>query len=708
MRPARAPSPTHVLRRLFVVALLLTLAACTQAAQHDRPQITDIPPGAEQHHYAIESKGTLCGYAHVVAYPAEIDGRELTLLRQKMVFLMSALGAELNTELDHTYHLDPATSMYVYAHTDVTQGRAEFSWEARIDGNTAHVESTLGGQDATIELPEEIVLPGTLYFPHLKRDFVDGGLEQRDYAMLEIRDAEVRKVSYRKLGNETIELAGQSYDAVVLDELHPATGVRLKIWIDTASGQMLQGDLPAGRRFYLSEPRVVRKIEVANLDQSITSRVGVLISDFQSISYMKVRAVFQPTGLALTPEMLNVPGQKFTGTVEANRVEGVFEIRHPRYAGAGAPPFPPAFGDDPALREYLEPGDLIESDDAVLIAHARELTAGAADSWDAARRISTWVAENIDYAIPGGATARRTYDSRAGECGAHSALVAALCRAVGIPARVVWGCQYIPNYGGAFGQHGWNEIYMGRAQGWVPLDATSFEPDYVDSGHVRIGDLRSAATALNPVEMEVLEYRLGNGELVTPQAGVPVATPLDASAQEKYGAYVGDYTGPGGRPFRVKVDHDALVVEVVGQVALPLGDPGPDGVWPCKIAPHVSVSFDRDEAGEVVTMWIHERVRMRKSGEPDEVDREVPEALRGHLGDYLLAAINAEFRVAWRHGGLAIRDPTSGHFARLERDPDDPGTWISQNTGNRITFQTDARGAVEGLTVFSRSGIGRN
>ena len=53
----------------------------------------------------------------------------------------------------------------------------------------------------------------------------------------------------------------------------------------------------------------------------------------------------------------------------------------------------------------------VESDDPLLIAHARELTEGATDSWTAATRISRWVANNIQYAIPGGGTARRATGS---------------------------------------------------------------------------------------------------------------------------------------------------------------------------------------------------------------------------------------------------------------------------------------------------------
>ena len=86
-------------------------------------------------------------------------------------------------------------------------------------------------------------------------------------------------------------------------------------------------------------------------------------------------------------------------------------------------------------------------------------------------------------------------------------LLAALCRASGIPARVVWGCVYTPEYGGSFGHHGWNEVYVGEA-GWVPVDATMHESDYVDSGHIRLGVLKTQFTVINFREMKILNYAL--------------------------------------------------------------------------------------------------------------------------------------------------------------------------------------------------------
>jgi transglutaminase-like putative cysteine protease len=693
-------------RTLVLAGLFLLLAACADGGPA-RPEVEGIPPGADQYWYAIEMNGTLAGYSHVVSYPDEIDGRPLTVVRQKIFTLLELLGSEFNSEVDLVYHVDPETEATVYSWAEARQGPSTYEWSARREGDVARLHSTVGGGDKTLDLAPDVIFPNPLASPYLTRDFIDGDLESRTYEMLAVREATVEPVVYTRLGEETLELDGKSLDTIVLEENHPELGFKLRSWLDRESAMVVQVELPNGRRIYLSEPRVVRKIQVANLTEDIASKVGVLIPDFQSISYMKVRAVFRPTGVTVTPAMLSVPGQSFEGTVEDNRVEGVFEIHHARYDGAGAPPFPPDFGDEESLGAWLEPSMGIESDDPVLIEHARQLTSGSADAWEAATRISRWVAENVQYAIPGGGSARRTYDQLAGECGSHSVLVAALNRAVGIPARVVWGCQYIPNYGGAFGQHGWNEVYMGEQAGWVPLDATAFEVDYVDSGHIRISGVLSSASALNPVEAEILEYRLSDGEIVVPAERDETAEQSPDTVPERYRPYVGRYQGPGGDEFTLKVDNGALVVDVAGRVALPMLDPDAEGVWRCKLTPSVYLVFDRDDAGEVKMMWLHEVVQMRKTASPDEVDSRVPDELRGHLGTYLLAQVNQQFTTVWRHGSLAIRKGDDGGFSRLERDPDEDGIWVSQASGNRIRFDTGDDGAVSGLTVDSAARVVR-
>jgi transglutaminase-like putative cysteine protease len=400
---------------------------------------------------------------------------------------------------------------------------------------------------------------------------------------------------------------------------------------------------------------------------------------------MKVRAKMEPSGLRMTPEALNVRGQSFAGTVVDNLIDGVFEIEHKHYDGAGAPPFPPDFGNDPDLGEFLKPDGFIESDDPVLTKKAHEITDGALDSWEAATRLSEWVAKNIGYALPGGGSARKTYDIRAGECGAHSFLLAAFCRSAGIPARVVWGCMYVSNRGGAFGQHAWNEIYMGPA-GWIPVDATIMETNFVDSGHIRFGTYQSLTTSFNPIEMEVLNYRVASDETE------------DGGGSIDFGPYLGEYRGPKGTEVRVFVQDGNLSVDIKGNVTLPFSEPDEEGVWACKLSDRLFVVFEQNGDGEVTAMELHELVTMPRQSGLDEMADDTPEDLRRYLGNYLFAQAQADFKVLYREGGLAIRDPLENETIRLQ-PPDEKGRWVDEFDKNIVTFDLDADGEVTAMNL---------
>jgi hypothetical protein len=59
-----------------------------------------------------------------------------------------------------------------------------------------------------------------------------------------------------------------------------------------------------------------------------------------------------------------------------------------------------------------------------------------------------------------------------------------MCRASGVPSRIVVGLVYADNLGG-FGFHLWNEVYVNRR--WVAIDS-SFEQDDVDAVHIKLAD----------------------------------------------------------------------------------------------------------------------------------------------------------------------------------------------------------------------------
>jgi len=155
------------------------------------------------------------------------------------------------------------------------------------------------------------------------------------------------------------------------------------------------------------------------------------------------------------------------------------------------PPAPPAStlpysGKDPELLQYLKRSQYVESDDPCVVALAKQAVGSEKDAWKAAKKIEKFVSEHVSdkNLSVGYASAAEVARSRAGDCSEHAVLAAAMCRAVGMPARVVAGLVYADSFGdeqNIFGPHAWAEVSI--AGKWYGLDATGaprgFAPDHI-------------------------------------------------------------------------------------------------------------------------------------------------------------------------------------------------------------------------------------
>ncbi len=667
----------HRLRHLgFALALLFLTFASGCTASSDTEILT----------YAIEHGGKVLGYQDVEISRIEDGGRHLILIKESGRTKAAALGAEIDSQTRTEYRIDAETWALVSAENSIDQGSLKLHIVASAGKDSVRISLEPGGGDKTVPFEADAIFENPLVFPHLKRDFGEAGLAAKRYRTLDLLDREIQDVTYTMKGTESVEFDGQRAEALVLDYLNHDIGLKLRLWIDRDTGRLLKLETPRST-VSLAGRSVKRRVERVSLDNDILAPAGVRIAEVAAISRLKVRVLLEPVGNWITPESLNVPGQVFEGTVVNNRVEGVFEIRHERYDGANAPPYPPDFGAAAELQPFLAPEDFIESDDPVLVQKARELAEGASDSWEAVKRLSRWVAENIGYDIPGGATARNTYDLREGECGAHSRLFAAFARALGIPARVVWGCMYVPDRGGSFGQHGWNEVFMGH-RGWVPLDTTAREIDFADSGHVRLGILASAHIAWNPKQMEVLDFEAGSqkfGEV------------REVDDPDKYQSYLGRYRGPEGGVFNVSLQGGGLAVEIPGRGVFELRDPDDSGVWFLKLSGDVGLTFPRDAGERVTELVLTNRVRIPKKADRQDISADVPEELRSCLGRYPIPMDKREFTVLFRRGNLAINFPGAG--VRTLDGPDADGIWVDRSGGDRFSFVRDEAGEVKAMIL---------
>ena len=480
----------------FLLALALFAGLPDSSCQAPGQDRTD------KYFIGIELNGVLCGYSEVYVTPPRAAGTPYLTIDQKTYISFRALGQDMSQRQVFTYRIDPADGNFIYHDSRTEQGDQLVAAVMTVVGDSLYLQPE--GQAVTpIYLPGNTLLPNTMFYPHLQADFGARGLDSATYRIFNVRTGKVEDYVYLKAGAERMELNGSVYDAVIVKERDPHTGVFTTYWIDRDSGLRLKMEMQPGIRMYLTDLSVMERLSTGNWDDLIFVRTNAKIGDLRRISSMTVQAdldAFPVAGM----EDLNVPGQSFKGSITGNSLKGSFEVAHHPYQGEDALTFGKTHRFTGDIQRYLQPEEPIQSDDPEIKALAFRLTEGSEDFWEAARRLSSWVADSIGGSIYGG-SALETLKRGDGACGAQSMLLAALCRASGIPARVVWGCVYTPEYGGSFGHHGWNEVFVGKA-GWIPVDATFHETDYLDSGHVRLGVLQTNATVINFREMKILDY----------------------------------------------------------------------------------------------------------------------------------------------------------------------------------------------------------
>ena len=477
----------------FYILLLFILAASLSVSAQDE---------ISKYFIGIELNGVLCGYSEVLVNNKGVN--DCIEIDQKTYISFEAMGRDINQKQVFTYHLDPETGNFIYHDSYMEQGVNKMSASMTLAGDTLHIESPSDNGNEDVLIPDNTILPNTMFFPYLKEDFGRGGAITMAYRIFNVRNGKVQEFNYEKVGEEDLKLNGKTYNSVIISESDPDTGLKTTYWIDTESGLRLKTESQNNMRMYLTDLSVVSRSRKGSWDDVLFIRTNKSIENIRAITLMRVEA-----SLEVIPESslddLNVTGQLFEGELADNWINGVFEVEHKRYYGKDSPSldYYKEIGEE--LDVYMVPEEMIESGDPEIMDIAREVADGQDNAWEAAKKLSEWVAENIDGSIYGG-SAKETLERGNGACGSQSLLMAALCRAAGIPARVVWGCMYTPVDGGSFGHHGWNELYMGEA-GWIPVDVTSHETDYVDSGHIRLGVLKTKVTVINFKAMEILNYR---------------------------------------------------------------------------------------------------------------------------------------------------------------------------------------------------------
>ncbi len=165
----------------------------------------------------------------------------------------------------------------------------------------------------------------------------------------------------------------------------------------------------------------------------------------------------------------------------------------------------PYKGADTQALAALKPNRYVQSENKRVVALARKAVGETKDAAVATKRIEDFVGKYITEKSlsVGYATAAEVALSKEGDCTEHAVLTAAMCRAVGIPARMAVGVVYVPQFGErkhVFGGHAWVEAFVGGK--WIALDPTR--------GRFSVGHITHAVGSGEPTDFFALINTIGS------------------------------------------------------------------------------------------------------------------------------------------------------------------------------------------------------
>lgn len=144
------------------------------------------------------------------------------------------------------------------------------------------------------------------------------------------------------------------------------------------------------------------------------------------------------------------------------------------------------------LAPYIEPSEIIDSNDEDVMGFAAELAEGEDDLYEIVNKIAEWTKNNVKYDLSTltekvSQKASWVLDYRKGVCDELTSLFIAMLRSLGIPAKFVSGVAYTESelFPENWGSHGWAEVYF-PGYGWIPFDVTYGQFGYIDPTHVKL------------------------------------------------------------------------------------------------------------------------------------------------------------------------------------------------------------------------------
>ncbi|MGH7801022.1 MAG: transglutaminase domain-containing protein [Thermodesulfobacteriota bacterium] len=443
----------------------------------------------EEEWMGIYSGGDKIGYSHTIYRPK----RENLQIFEETKINMDILGSKQDVDIKSTYILNKY-ELQAFEFS-MKAGPVDLGAEGKREGKKLNIQvsSVSGKSNITFSTDTEPIVSPIIFKwlagqkPKVGKSYVVTlfdptliltGAETKDLrTTLSIEDEEQITIPYGSFKTYRVKMLFMDSESTY--------------WITEDGGIIKEASLPGLVSLREAKEKVLGEtLKSLDIVQKTAISSNILLDNPRTLKFLRVKI----DGIESPKE----PDLEGSGNLFK---DGIIEVR--RSDLSQIIPYDIPYTDG-AYKSYTKSTSLIQSDDPKIIEESAEILRGEKDSLRAAKEINNWVYKKLEkvptVSLP---NALDVLETKRGDCNEHAALFAALSRAAGIPAKIVFGVVYV---NGKFYYHAWNEVFLGS---WIPVDPT-FGQLPADASHIKFveGDLNRGSEIIRlvgKIKIEILD-----------------------------------------------------------------------------------------------------------------------------------------------------------------------------------------------------------
>jgi hypothetical protein len=443
------------------------VASSTPAGQTAAPPERVSPPQRETWDITY-ILGSRAGYTQTTVRSVTYAGRKAVRIESVDHLEVQRSGERIKPD-SRVVSIETPEGKLLQFESELQLGPAPMRTVGRVVGDRLELETSTQGQKISPQIPWSAECGGPFAAEDsLRREPLEPG-GKRTLRLLVPGFNQVASLTMTAKDYESVQLPVGTCDLLRIDtELRFPNGQVLKggMWTDR-QGDTLKTRIAALNMEKVRATKALALKQPEKLDLDLLWDLAVKLDRPLPDAHhtQRVRYRVQLEGDDPAKMFVSGPSQRIK-SIDAHTAEVTV------YAtGPGKPEGNPDAPDDPPSDDDRRPNNLIQSDNAKIVAMARKAAGADQDPWRTAVALERYVNQLItkkDFS-QAFATAAEVAENPVGDCTEHAVLLAALARARGIPTRAAMGLVYMQGKQ-AFGYHMWDEVYVGGR--WIPIDAT--------------------------------------------------------------------------------------------------------------------------------------------------------------------------------------------------------------------------------------------